>query len=83
MTAISRRSLVASFHKARRDRDRAIRLAAEYRAAWEEMCQAYGRLVNELESLRVDVGKVKELSVRKHLLFAAADAERDITSPLQ
>jgi hypothetical protein len=40
-------------------------------------------LRRELDELRKQLADMKALTVRKHLLFAAADAERDPASPLQ
>jgi hypothetical protein len=68
---------------ARLDRDQLIELCAKQRIFIEEQHQSYVRLFNELNDLRKQVGEVKALGVRKHLLFTAADAERDLSEPLQ
>lgn len=70
MSAISRRSLIATLHRVRRQRDQAIRMAARYKILSEQLTRG-------LIEVKAGLAENRELCRRYQLIDAAVRAEFD------
>jgi hypothetical protein len=77
MAGISRRSLIASLHKARRDRDDACTLAIAFKMELERSLQAYKDLAAELGEVKSGLAEVRALAHRYRMIDAAVRAAYD------
>jgi uncharacterized protein (DUF3084 family) len=77
MTAISRRSLVASLRRARRDRDDARTLAIAYKRELEQALQSHRDLAADFEEVRKGLTELRALSHRYRMIDAAVRAGYD------
>jgi hypothetical protein len=83
MTAISRKALVVSLHRLRRDRDKLLEICAKQRIFIQEQQRAYIELFNQLGDVRRGQAELRTLAHRYGLVCKAADAEREKGAPLQ
>jgi hypothetical protein len=81
--AASPTELLRLLADARRERDRAIEMAAMYKLELEQSRQAYRELAQGLDEVRKGLAENQALYRRYKMLDDAARCERDHSEPLQ